>query len=202
MTDRVTIEKTEILSQRWARLTQYTIRYRRRDGRGETFLREVHDHGHGAAVLPYDATRGTVLLVRQFRLPAYLNGGDGMLIEACAGLLDGGDPAACARREAEEELGYRLGNLRQVASTFMTPGAVTERLTIFLADYDETNRIGPGGGHPHEGEDIEVLEIPVTEAWQMVADGRIADAKTVMLLQFLKLELLGPSGAAAGDTRR
>jgi nudix-type nucleoside diphosphatase (YffH/AdpP family) len=192
VTDRIKIEKSEILSQRWARLTLYTIRYRRRDGRSEMLLREVHDHGHGAAVLPYDPSRGTVLLVRQFRLPAYLNdGGDGMLIEACAGLLDGGDPEACARREAEEELGYRLGNLRQVASTFMTPGAVTERLTMFLAEYGEDSRVGEGGGHTHEGEDIDVLELPVSEAWAMAGDGRIADAKTVILLQCLKLELAG-----------
>ncbi len=190
MTDRIAIEKAEILSQRWARLTQYTIRYRRRDGRSETLLREVHDHGHGAAVLPYDRARGTVLLARQFRLPAYLSGGDGMLIEACAGLLDGGDPEACARREAEEELGYRVGNLRQVASTFMSPGAITERLTMFLADYGASSRIGAGGGHIHEGEDIEVLEMPLADAWRMVLDGRIADAKTVMLLQFLKQELI------------
>jgi len=192
MNDRVAIEREEVLSRRWARLTRYTIRYRRRDGRSETLLREVHDHGHGAAVLPYDRACGTVLLVRQFRLPAYLNdGGDGMLIEACAGLLDGGDAETCARREAEEELGYRVRNLRQAASTFMTPGAVTERLTMFLADYDETDRIGAGGGHPHEGEDIEVLELPLAEAWRMVADGRIVDAKTVILLQCLKLELAG-----------
>ncbi len=190
MTDQIAIEKAEILSQRWARLTQYTIRYRRRDGRSETLLREVHDHGHGAAVLPYDRARGTVLLVRQFRLPAYLSSGDGMLIEACAGLLDGGDAETCARREAEEELGYRVDKLRQVASTFMSPGAITERLTMFLADYGANTRIGAGGGHPHEGEDIEVLEMPLAEAWQMVLDGRIADAKTIMLLQFLKHELI------------
>ncbi len=202
MTDRIAIEKAEILSQRWARLTQYTIRYRRRDGRSETLLREVHDHGHGAAVLPYDRARGTVLLVRQFRLPAYLNGGDGMLIEACAGLLDDGDAEACAYREAEEELGYRVGNLRTAANTFMSPGAITERLTMFLADYSASARIGAGGGHLHEGEDIEVLELPLADAWQMALDGRIADAKTVMLLQFLKLELLTPSSAGAGDTGR
>jgi nudix-type nucleoside diphosphatase (YffH/AdpP family) len=189
VTDRIAIEKAEILSQRWARLTQYTIRYRRRDGRTETLKREVHDHGHGAAVLPYDRERSTVLLVRQFRLPAYLIGGDGMLIEACAGLLDGGDAETCARREAEEELGYRVSNLRQVAATFMSPGAITERLTMFVADYGASTRTGAGGGHPDEGEDIEVLELPVAEAWQMVLDGRIADAKTVMLLQFLKVEL-------------
>lgn len=192
MTGPITIEKAEILSQRWSRLTQYTIRYRRRDGRSEILLREVHDHGHGAAVLPYDAARGTVLLVRQFRLPAYLNdGGDGMLIEACAGLLDGGDAEACARREAEEELGYRLNDLRQVASTFMSPGAISERLAMFLAGYTESDRIGAGGGHHHEGEDIEVLELPLSEAWAMAGDGRIADAKTVILLQCLKLELAG-----------
>ena len=192
MTDRIVIEKAEILSRRWARLTQYTIRYRRRDGRSETLLREVHDHGHGAAVLPYDRARGTVLLVRQFRLPAYLSGGDGMLIEACAGLLDGGDAETCARREAEEELGYRVDNLRQVASIFMSPGAITERLTMFLAGYNASSRVGAGGGHAHEGEDIEVLEVPLADAWRMVLDGRIADAKTVMLLQFLKLELAPP----------
>ena len=144
MNDRVVVEKVEALSHRWAKLDRYEIRYRRRDGRSENLVREVHDHGNGAAVLPYDAARGTVLLVRQFRLPAYLNGGDGDLIEACAGLLDGDDPAVCARREAEEELGIVLQNLRQVASTFMTPGAVTERLILFLADYGQASRIGAG----------------------------------------------------------
>jgi len=188
MNDRVVVEKVEALSHRWAKLDRYEIRYRRRDGRSENLVREVHDHGNGAAVLPYDAARGTVLLVRQFRLPAYLNGGDGDLIEACAGLLDGDDPAVCARREAEEELGIVLQNLRQVASTFMTPGAVTERLILFLADYGQASRIGAGGGHPHEGEDIEVLEMPFDEARQLVQRGIIADAKTVMLIMFLERE--------------
>lgn len=104
-------------------------------------MREVHDHGHGACVLPYDRRRGTVLLVRRFQLPAYLDDTDGFIIEVCAGLLDGDDPAVCAKREAEEELGFRLSHLRQMASTFMTPGAVTERLTMFLADYDHAARI-------------------------------------------------------------
>jgi len=188
MSDRVVIEKSEALSHRWAKLDRYEIRYRRRDGRIERLIREVHDHGNGAAVLPYDAARGTVLLVRQFRLPAFLNGGDGDLIEACAGLLDGDDPMTCARREAEEELGVALHNLRQVASTFMTPGAVTERITLFLADYDEASRTGAGGGHPHEGEDIEVLEITFEEARLLVKRGIIADAKTVMLIMFLERE--------------
>lgn len=189
MSDRVTIERIEPLSHNWARLDRYIIRYRRRDGHVDRLVREVHDHGHGAAALPYDGTRGTVLLVRQFRLPAYLNGTDGHIIEACAGLLDGNDPAECARREAEEELGFRLHNLRQMASVFSTPGAVTERLTLFLADYAREDRIGAGGGHSHEGEDIEILELPFDDARQLAADGGIIDAKTVMLILFLEREL-------------
>lgn len=189
MSERVKIEAVETLSRRWADLKQYTLTYRRRDGRSESQVREVHDHGSGAAVLPYDATRRTVLLVRQFRLPVYLSGGSGDLIEVCAGLLDGDSPEVCARREAEEELGHRIENPREVASTFMTPGAVTERLTMFLADYSADTRIGGGGGHAHEGEDIEVLEMPFSAAWRMLCDGEIADAKTVMLLLFLARKL-------------
>jgi nudix-type nucleoside diphosphatase (YffH/AdpP family) len=189
MSDRVTIERVEPLSHNWARLDRYIICYRRRDGRVDRLVREVHDHGHGAAVLPYDATRRTVLLVRQFRLPAYLSGTDGHIIEACAGLLDGNDPTECARREAEEELGFRVHNLRQTVSVFSTPGAVTERLTLFLADYGAGDQIGEGGGHPHEGEDIEVLELPLEDVRRLVCDGGIIDAKTVMLILFLEREL-------------
>jgi nudix-type nucleoside diphosphatase (YffH/AdpP family) len=190
MKKRVTIEKIEPLSHRWVKLDRYTIRYERLDGGIDTLAREVHDHGHGAAVLPYDAKRGTVLLVRQFRLPAYLaDGGDGFLIEACAGLLDGDDPAVCAQREAEEELGVRITNLRHVITTYATPGCVTERIAQFLADYDHDARISGGGGHAHEGEDIEVVEMPFAEMRQMVKDGRISDAKTVMLSLFLEREL-------------
>jgi nudix-type nucleoside diphosphatase (YffH/AdpP family) len=189
MSGRVRIEKIEPLSHHWARLDRYVIAYTRRNGRNETLIREVHDHGHGATVLPYDRSRQTVLLVRQFRLPAFLNGTDGNLIEACAGLLDGNDPAECAMREAEEELGFRIGGLRQMASTFMTPGAVTERLTMFLADYQLSDRVSDGGGNAHEGEDIEVLEIPFDEARRLTRDGGIIDAKTVMLIMFLEREL-------------
>ena len=189
MRDRVKIEKVEPLSRHWAKLDRYTIAYTRRDGVTEMLVREVHDHGHGACVLPYDSARGTVLLVRQFRLPVHLNASDGFIIEVCAGLLDGDDPALCAKREAEEELGFRLSNLRQMASTFMTPGAVTERLTLFLADYDHAARIGEGGGHAHEGEDIEVLELPFAQLREMLRDGAIIDAKTVMLVMFLEREL-------------
>jgi nudix-type nucleoside diphosphatase (YffH/AdpP family) len=194
MSERVKIENVEPLSRRWAKLDRYTIQYKRGDGRTETLVREVHDHGHGAAVLPYDRRNGTVLLVRQFRLPVHLYGEDGFILEACAGLLDGKDPAECAKREAEEELGFRLSNLRQMASTFMTPGAVTERLTLFLADYSHEDRIGSGGGHAHEGEDIEVVEMPFDHLRAMMKDGGIIDAKTVMLIMFLERELgLPPS---------
>jgi nudix-type nucleoside diphosphatase (YffH/AdpP family) len=190
MTRRVKIEKVEALSHHWVKLDRYTIRYTRQDGSSETLLREVHDHGHGACVLPYDRGRGTVLLVRQFRIPAYLtDGGDGFIIEACAGLLDGDDPAVCAAREAEEELGVRIANLRHVITTYASPGCVTERISLFLADYDHEARFGDGGGHAHEGEDIEVLELPLNEMRAMVKDGRICDAKTVMLSLFLEREL-------------
>ena len=189
MKDRVTIQSVETLSHRWARLDRYVIDYRRRDGRIDRLIREVHDHGNGATVLPYDAARGTVLLVRQFRLPAFLNGSDGNLIEACAGLLDGNEPAECARREAAEELGVHVRNLRQVASAYMSPGAITERIALFLADYGAADRFGAGGGHEHEGEDIEVLEMPFDEARQLIRSGGVADAKTLMLVMFLEREL-------------
>ena len=189
MNSRVKIEKIETLSRRWADLKRYTLTYTRGDGRSETQFREVHDHGHGAAVLPYDSARGTVLLVRQFRLPVHLYGEAGDLIEACAGLLDGDAPEVCARREAGEELGYRVRNLRQVASAFMTPGAVTEHLTMFLADYSIADKAGDGGGAEHEGEDIEVLEMPFATAMKMLEQGHIRDAKTIMLLLFLDREV-------------
>jgi nudix-type nucleoside diphosphatase (YffH/AdpP family) len=186
----VIIEQVEPLSRHWVRLDRYTIRYTRQDGTTDRLVREVHDHGHGASVLPYDAKRGSVLLVRQFRLPAHLtDGGDGFIIEACAGLLDGDDPAVCASREAEEELGVRLSNLRHMTTTYASPGCITERIALFLADYDHDSRIGDGGGHAHEGEDIEVLELPFAEMRQMVKDGRIVDAKTVLLSLLLEREL-------------
>lgn len=190
MSRNVRIEKVEPLSHNWVKLDRYTLSYTRQDGTTETQLREVHDHGHGACVLPYDSKRGTVLLVRQFRLPAYVTeGGDGFIIEACAGLLDGDDPADCAKREAEEELGFRISNLRHMITSYATPGCVTERIAMFLADYDHDARISGGGGQAHEGEDIEVLEIAFEEMRMMVKDGRIRDAKTVMLSLFLEREL-------------
>ena len=177
------ILSTEVLSAAWGRLTRYTIAYTRRDGRTETQIREVYDHGNGSAVLPVDGERGTVLLVRQFRLAAYLQGGSGYLVEVCAGLNDGLEPEQAVRKEAEEELGLRVGELRHVTDAFMSAGSLTERLSLFMARYTSADRISAGGGAEGEGEDIEVLEMPLDEALAMVATGEIIDAKTIILLR-------------------
>jgi nudix-type nucleoside diphosphatase (YffH/AdpP family) len=184
----ILIRSVEILSDDWAVLKKYTFDYRRSDGNLERQVRQTYDRGHGAVILPYDPDRGTVLLVRQFRLPAYVSGHPEPLIEACAGLLDKDDPETCIRREAEEELGFRLRETETVFHVFMSPGSVTERLMFFIARYSPEDRIGEGGGAKHEGEDIEVLEMTLDEALAMVDQGRIIDGKTIMLLQHLKLK--------------
>lgn len=192
--ERARILASEVLADDWATLTKYTIDYRRRDGRRETLVRQVYDRGDGAAVLPIDRARGTVLLVRQFRIPVWFNRPDisprGMLIEVCAGKLDDHDPETAIRKEAEEELGYRLHGIRRVFNAFMSPGSVSERLSLFFAEYTLEDRISAGGGAADEGEDIEVLELPLAEALRMVASGTIADAKTIMLIQHAALEYL------------
>jgi nudix-type nucleoside diphosphatase (YffH/AdpP family) len=185
----VDIEKVETLSSGWISLKKYTIGYTSRTGERKHIAREVHDHGDGAAVLPYDPARGTVLLVRQFRLPAYLRGDREPLIEAAAGLLDGDDPETCAKREAEEELGFRLKALDRVTRTYLSPGSNTERLTLFLAEYTCADRVSAGGGKESENEEIEILEMPFAEAWSLMTSGVISDAKTIILLLHLRLRL-------------
>ena len=188
----ITILSTETLSDDWAKLTKYRFERTHRDGSRQVHVHQAYDRGNGVAVLPYDPGRGTVLLVRQFRLPVFLNPGDrhkdGMLIEACAGLLDIEDPEAGGRREAEEELGYRFKTLAQVFDAWMSPGSVTERVIGFVAPYSPADRISAGGGATHEGEDIEVIEMPLDRALAEIKSGVIADAKTIMLLQHVKLE--------------
>lgn len=181
----IRIVKEEILSDDWATLTKYTIEYRRRDGKTETQIRQVYDRGNGACILPYDPERGTVLLVRQFRMPAFVSGQPAYLIELCAGLLDDLDPEAAIRKEAEEELGYRLKDIVRVYDAFMSPGSVSERLAFFTAHYSPADRISAGGGAEDEGEDIEVLEMTLPEAMAMVRAGAIVDGKTIMLIQHL-----------------
>lgn len=185
----VVVRGVELVAAGWHVLRRTSYDRRRRDGRWVTEQRETYDRGNGAVVLPYDLERGTVLLTRQFRYPVYVNDHpDGMLVEAAAGLLDADDPETAIRREAEEELGVRLGTLTHVYDAFMSPGSVTERLHFYAAPYSPADRVGPGGGLADEGEDIEVLEVAIDEALAMVRDGRIGDGKTIMLLHWAALE--------------
>ncbi len=188
MQERIRIRSVEVLADDWAVLKKTVLDYRRRDGSWETQTRLTFDRGDGAVILPHDSKRDTVLLVRQFRFPAYVTGHPEPLLEACAGMLDADDPETAIRREAEEELGYRLGHVRHLYTAYTSPGSLTERLSCFTADYSPADRISDGGGHPDEGEDIEVIEMPLDDALAATRDGRIVDAKTIMLLQHLKLE--------------
>jgi GDP-mannose pyrophosphatase NudK len=188
---KIVITSAELLYSGWAKLTRYRLDIEKHDGGMLRAVREVHDHGHGASVLPYDAARETVLLVRQFRLPPYLAGSNGMMIEACAGLLDGDAPEACVLREAEEELGLRIHNLKACGRLWGSPGAIAESIWLFLAEYSPADRIGKGGGKHGEDEDIEVLEMRLAEAMRLVASGEIADAKTIILLQHLWMTTRG-----------
>lgn len=184
----VTVLRVEVTSDGWHVLRRTTFRYRRRDGTVETLQRETYDRGNGATILLYDPARRTVLLSRQFRYPAYVNGHpDGMLIETAGGLLDDDAPDVAIRREAGEELGVSVGALRHVFDLFMSPGSVTERVHFYVAEYASADRVDAGGGLAEEGEDIEVLEMPFDDALAMVADGRIVDGKTVILLQWAAL---------------
>jgi nudix-type nucleoside diphosphatase (YffH/AdpP family) len=150
-------------------------------------VRETYDRGDGAGILLYNEEKKTVILTRQFRFAVYFNDEPGYLIEVCAGKLDGDDPVTCAKKEAEEETGYRVSDVRQVYRSYMSPGSVTERLSLFVGKYDAASKVSEGGGHVHEGEDIEVLELPFAEALRMLETGEINDAKTVMLLQYAAL---------------
>lgn len=185
---RVRILEEKLLSDDWHTLKKTTYEILRRDGNWQRQSRETYDRGNGAVILPFNAHRGTVVLTRQFRFPAYLNGcADGMLIEACAGLLDGDDPLTCIRREAEEETGFRIRAPRKVFEAYMSPGSVTEKLHFFVGEYEAADRVAVGGGIAGEGEDIAVLELPLAEAIAMIETGRIQDGKTIMLLQHAAL---------------
>ncbi len=190
--DRVRIQKVEVLSDAWYVLKRTTFDYCRADGTWQTQQRETYDRGNGAVILLYDETRRTVILVKQFRFPAFVNGEDDLLIEAPAGLLDDAEPEERIRAEVEEETGYRVRDVEKVFQAFMSPGSVTERLHFFIGRYEPGDRISAGGGHADEGEDIEVLELPFDEAMEMVASGEIHDAKTIILLQHAALTIFRP----------
>jgi nudix-type nucleoside diphosphatase (YffH/AdpP family) len=189
VSDRVRVKNVRVLSDNHYILKTTTFEWRRNSGEWQTQARETYDRGNGAALLPYNLAQRSVVLVRQFRYPAFVNGHDDLLVEAAAGLLDNASPETRIRAEAEEETGYRLGDIRKVFEAFMSPGAITEKLHFFVAEYEARMRVGSGGGIASEGEDIEVLELPFDSALAMIGDGRIADAKTIMLLQYAALNI-------------
>jgi nudix-type nucleoside diphosphatase (YffH/AdpP family) len=193
---RVRVREVKLLSDQWYVLKTTRFDYLRRDGRWQTQAREVYDRGNGAAILLFDPLRRCVVLTRQFRYPAFVNGHDALMVEVPAGVLDGASPEECIRAEAEQEAGIRVRAPRKVFEAFMSPGAVTERLHFYVAEYDATDRIGEGGGLHDEGEDIEVFETGFDAALAMVERGEIADAKTILLLQWAALHLWPPGPAA------
>ena len=189
--ERVKIQKREILSHNWYVLNKVTYDYQKNNGAWESQVREAYDRGNGATILLYNQDSKTVILTRQFRLPTYLNGNeDGLLIEACAGLLDKDNPEDCIRKETEEETGYRIGKVTKIFESYMSPGSVTEILYFFIAEYDQAMKVSEGGGLMEEQENIEVLEIKFEEAYNMIHTGAIKDAKTIMLLQYAKINHL------------
>lgn len=176
-----------LLSDNWYTLKTYTFELLRRDGRWQEQSREAYDRGNGAVILLYSREKKTVVLIRQFRFPVWINGHDGFLIEAAAGLLDNASPEERIIAEAQEETGFRVTRIEPVFTAYMSPGSVTEKLYFFIAEYSPDDRQTGGGGLAEEGEDIEVLEWPLEQALQAIRDGEIVDAKTIMLLQHLAL---------------
>ncbi|MDE3248102.1 MAG: GDP-mannose pyrophosphatase NudK [Bacteroidota bacterium] len=191
MDPKVEILSEEILSNNWYTLRKYRYEYTAADGSKTVQTREAYDRGNGAAILLYNKEKRSVILTRQFRLPSFVNGNTGgMLIEACAGLLDKDNPEACIRREAEEETGYQPGEVTKIMEAYMSPGSVTEMLHFFVAPYTAAMKVAEGGGVAHEQESIQVLEVSFDDALLMMKDGRIKDAKTIMLLQYAQINQL------------
>ena len=188
---KIQIRQTELLSDNWYILNKVIYDYQKNDNPIEIQTREVYDRGNGAAILLYNTIQKTIILTRQFRLPTYLNGNEtGMMIEACAGLLDKDNPEQCIIRETEEETGYRLNKVQKVFETYMSPGSVTEILYLFVGEYDQTMKVSNGGGIDYEQENIEVLEYLFDDAFKMIETGEIKDAKTIMLMQYAKISNL------------
>lgn len=187
MISDIKILKSEILSDNWYILKKITYSYSKK-GETHTQTREAYDRGNGATILLYNKSLGTVVLTRQFRLPTFINGNEtGLMIETCAGLLDKDNPEDCIRRETEEETGYKVTAVRKIFELYMSPGSVTEILYFFVAEYSHAMKVGEGGGTEHEEENIEVMELKMDKAMEMIASGEIKDAKTIILLQYAKL---------------
>ena len=188
---KIKIQTTELLSDNWYLLNKVTFDFLRKDGVWVSQKREVYDRGNGAGILLYNRQQKTIILTRQFRLPSFLNGNEtGMMIEVCAGLLDQDHPEQCIIRETEEETGYRISKVKKILETFVSPGAVTEILHLFIGEYDASMKVAEGGGLEIEQEEIEVLEMPFEKAYNMIATGEIKDAKTIILLQYAKINNL------------
>lgn len=181
----------ELLSNNWYTLNKVTFEYQREDGEWETQIREAYDRGNGAVILLYNAQKRTVVLTRQFRMPTYLNGNeDGMMVEACAGLLEKGNAEETIKMEVEEETGYKIDQVKKVFEAYMSPGSVTEILYFFVGQYEDAMKVSEGGGAEDETENIEVLEMDFHEALRMMETGEIKDAKTIMLLQYAQINNL------------
>lgn len=181
----------EVLSDNWYTLNKYTYEYQKDDGSWETQEREAYDRGNGAAILLYNKKKGTIVLTKQFRMPTYVNGNeDGMMVEVCAGLLDGLNPEECIKKEVEEETGYQIDKVRKVFESYMSPGSVTEILHFFVGEYEARMKVAEGGGAADETENIEVLEMPFSTAMAMISNGEIKDAKSIMLLQYAQIHRL------------
>lgn len=190
MSPEINIKQVEILSDNHYTLRKYIFDYTKADGSSQVQQREAYDRGNGATILLYSKETQTVVLTQQFRLPTFVNGNStGMMIEACAGLLEQDNPEECIRREAEEETGYKLSDVKKVFEAYTSPGAVTEILHFFVAAYTKDMKVNEGGG-VDESEDIEVLELPFKKALEMITTGEIKDAKTIMLLQYVGLHKL------------
>jgi GDP-mannose pyrophosphatase NudK len=190
MNERVKIHKTEILSNNWYTLKKITYDFQRKDGQWVTQNREAYDRGNGSTILLYNKEARTVILTKQFRLPTYINGNEsGMLIETCAGLLDKDNAEDCIRRETEEETGYKVSSIKKIFEAYMSPGSVTEVLYFFIAEYSKNMKVNEGGG-VDEHEDIEVIELDFEKAYSQIQSGEIKDGKTIMLLQYAKLNSL------------
>ncbi|ALI04627.1 GDP-mannose pyrophosphatase NudK [Pseudomonas sp. FW306-02-F02-AA] len=186
--ERVNIIESQVLSHDWYLLKKITFDYLRNNGVWQRQTREVYDRGNGAAILLFNRAQKTIVLTRQFRLPVFVNGHDGLLVEVAAGLLEGASPQERIRAEAEEETGYRVHDVQKVFEAYMSPGSVTEKLHFFVAEYDAASRVGSGGGLEVETEDLEVLELKFDEALEAFYSGQIVDAKTIMLLQYAAMK--------------
>lgn len=188
MSNTIEIVETKLLSDNWGILNRITFNYKLPDGSVQLQQREVYNRGNGAVILLFNKFRKTIILTKQFRIPTWFNGNtDGMMIEACAGLLDENDPAACIIRETQEETGYIVNDVRKIMEVYMSPASVTEILYFFIAEYSDATRVSSGGGLEDEHENIQVLEYKFADAVKMVADGRIKDAKTIMLIQYAQI---------------